>query len=168
MKRIEEVIKIKVLQLDNVKVEFKIKLLQWQLNNCIYKYKNKFAYPEFINRFIEELAEIIKHSTAKNDNQAEELSNRLRDVVKNCRDYQRTVSITPQDLTETIDKTLRYILYQYSNNKANLTLNEQIELLQELKLLKQIIETNHITQTDRIKNAFKLIEQLRENIIKTL
>ena len=166
MKRIEEVIKIKVIQLENVKVKFTVKLLQYQLNSIIYKYKQKYAFNEYITQFIDELTNNVKESQPfkEKDKELEELLSKTRDIIIQLREYKE-----PQTATELecgIDSTLRYMLFQYSKNKQEMGLYEEIELLEELKLIKQIITRTNITTTPRINNSYKLIEQLQNNIIK--
>lgn len=165
MKRIEEIINLHCIQLENVRVDFKTKLIQYHINNCIYKYKNKFAFVEVVENFITDLTNIILNNNAKNEKQATEIVDKTREIIIRCKEYLKA----PQGADATaIDSTLKYILFQYSKNKARLTIFEQIELLQELKTILTIIEKYRIAPSARIDNSRKLAEQLKTAIVQLL
>ena len=170
MKKIEDIIKIKLIQLDNVKVKFTVKLLQYDLNAIIFKYKQKYAFQEHTTKLIKELTDTVTNSQPykDKDKEVEEILTKTRDIIILLREYNKNTVINPQDLSQTIDSSLRYILFQYSKNKQDIDLYKQLEILDELKLIKHIITSNNIQETERIKNSYKLIEQIKENIINII
>lgn len=170
MKRIEEVIGTKAIQLENVKVDFKIKLIQYQLNNAIYKYKNKFAIPIVVSKFINDITAIIKNSDIADNKQAEELINKARNIVALCITHNKQYKPTGEELSNAVDSTLKFILYQYSKDKDTIkhSPTKQLEILDELKLIFAIIKYEDIPVTDRISNAKKLSRQLAELLVNDI
>lgn len=164
MKRIQEVTGVKRIELDNVKVSFPIKLLQWQINNLLFNYNNKYAYPHNISTLKKELVDIITKSNIKEDKQSGEILEKARVIYKCLHTY--IYDIDKQE--EAIDDTARYILYTYSKKKSVMTVTQQIEMLTEIKGLLQYISTNNIQPTERISNLSKLAQQLRETIVAQL
>lgn len=155
-------INIEAIKLENVKVSFEIKLLQYKINCILYKYRNKYSFQCYINSFIEELTQAVLKSALLNNDDAQELITKVRDIIK------RLKAIKCSCTDGAIDNTLKYILYTYSCNKSKMSIKEKIDMLHELKMLKKEIEDNDIYITNRIKNTFKLMEQLKENIISNL
>lgn len=164
MKRINDVIKIKYIQLENVKVKFQIKLLQYNLNGIIYKYNNKYAFKEYINNFINELINAVVKSNLKDDEEAKEIITRTKELICILRKYNET----PSDVAGAVDNTLKYILFQYSKNKAQMTLYELIDMLDELKTIKSIIRNNKLDDTPRTENSYKLINQIQQRIYEII
>ena len=168
MKKIEDIIKLKYIELENVKVKFTVKLLQYELNAVIYKYKQKYAFNEYITQFIDELTNKVTQSQPykEKDKEVEELLTRTRDIIIQLRNHNETPS--KQEFDYAIDSALRYILFTFSKKKQEMGLYEEIELLNELKTIKSIIVSNKLTETDRVKNSYKLMEQLQNNIINII
>lgn len=164
MKRIYEIINTKSIRLDNVKVPFQVKLLQYNINNIIYKYNNKYAFQPVIETLKAELVKAINDSNLKDNNEAQELINKVREIYITLNSY--IVDNTGIDIA--VDNSLKYLLYEFNKNKLTLTIQQELILLNELKMLKDIISTNNITITERIKNAYKLIEQLKHSISSKL
>ena len=164
MKRIQEVTGKKRIELDNIKVSFPIKLLQWQLNNLLYNYNNKYAYPHTISTLKKELVEIINKSNIKEDKQSGEILEKARVIYKCLHTY--IYDIDEQE--KAIDDTARYLLYTYSKKKNVMTVTQLIEMLTEIKGLLQYISSNNIQPTERISNLSKLAQQLKGTIVAQL
>lgn len=164
MKRVYEVTNIKSIKLDNVKVSFQIKLLQWQINNLLYQYNNKYAFESVINQLKEEITSLINDSNIKEDKDHQELITKTREIYKSLNSY--TQDNTGIDIA--VDNTLKYLLYLFQRDKLTMTLEKEISLLNELKMTKEIITVNNLPLTERIKNSYQLIEQLKRSIISKL
>ena len=164
MKRIFEITNTKSIRLDNVKVPFQVKLLQYNINNILFKYNNKYAFQPVIETLKAELVKAINDSNLKDNNEAQELITKVREIYKTLNSY--IVDNTGIDIA--VDNSLKYLLYAFNKNKLTLTIQQELILLNELKMLKEIITLNNITITERIKNAYKLIGQLKESIIAKL
>ena len=167
MKKIED-LKIKNITLENVKVKFQVKLLQYHLNNWIYKYKQKYAFQEFVDELINKLSNEVIKSNLKKDEEAGELIDKARTIIKSLMIYSKNTIITPKEATEGVDNMLRYILFTYSKNKGKLEINEEIEMLKEIGLIKNIISKYNLPITDRINNSYKLEKQIKDSIIAKL
>ncbi len=164
MKRIYEIINTKSIRLDNVKVSFQIKLLQYNINNILFKYNNKYAFQPVIETLKAELVKAINDSNLKDNNEAQELIKKVREIYITLNSYKEDNT----DIDIAVDNSLKYLLYEFNKNKLTLTIQQELILLNELKMLKEIITVNNITITDRIKNAYKLIEQLKHSITSKL
>lgn len=164
MKRIFDITNTKSIRLDNVKVPFQIKLLQYNINNILFKYNNKYAFQPVIETLKAELVKAINNSNLKDNNEAQELITKARQIYISLNSY------TPDNtgIEIAVDNSLKYLLYEFNKNKLTLTIQQELILLNELKMLKDIISTSNITITERIKNAFKLIEQLKHSITSKL
>lgn len=163
MKRIADITNTKSIHLDNVKVKFQIKLLQYNINNILYKYNNKFAFPQYVEKLKSELTNTIKSANINDDKDSKELLTKTREL------YVKLCNHQPEHIEETaIDNSLKFILFNFIKNKATLDIQQEIELLEELKMYKDIIAKNNIPATDRINNCYKLIEQLKNSIIAKL
>lgn len=164
MKRIFEITNTKAIKLENVRVPFQVKLLQYNINNILYKYNNKFAFPQYINLLKSELTSIIKQSNLSEDKDATELLEKARELYISLNSY--TQDNTGIDVA--VDNTLKFLLYQFNRDKLIMTLQQEINLLNELKMTREIITTNNIPVTERIKNSYQLIEQLKHSITSKL
>lgn len=164
MKRIYEIINTKSIRLDNVKVPFQIKLLQYNINNLLFKYNNKYTFQPVIETLKAELVKAINDSNLKDNNEAQELITKAREIYITLNSH--IVDNTGIDIA--VDNSLKYLLYEFNKNKLTLTIQQELILLNELKMLKEIITVNNITITERIKNAYKLIEQLKHSISSKL
>ena len=164
MKRITDITNTKSIRLDNVKVPFQVKLLQYNINNILFKYNNKYAFQPVIDTLKAELVKAINDSNLKGNNEAQELITKSREIYITLNSY--IVDNTGIDIA--VDNSLKYLLYEFNKNKLTLTIQQELILLNELKMLKDIITVNNITITERIKNAYKLIGQLKESIIAKL
>lgn len=164
MKRIQEITEMPQIKLKNVKINFEVKLLQYRVNQLLYKYNNKYAFSAYLTQLKEELVQLIKSNeqTTKNK-QAFELLTVLRKIYTALNKH-----ITETPTPDAIDSTLKYLLFNYTKIKNSITIHQELDLINELKLLKSIIEENNIPITPRIKNTDTLINQLRESIIKKL
>lgn len=164
MKRIQEITNMPQIKLKNVKINFEVKLLQYQVNQLLYKYNNKYAFSAYLTQLKEELVQLIKSNeqTTKNK-QAFELLTTLRKLYTTLNKY-----IAEKPTPDAIDNTLKYILFNYSKNKPTITIVEELYLYNELKLLKSIIEENNIPITQRITNTYKLMSQLKLSITNKL
>lgn len=164
MKRIQEITNTPQIKLKNVKINFEVKLLQYQVNQLLYKYNNKYAFQQYITQLKEELVQLIKSNeqTTKNK-QAFELLTVVRNLYTTLHKYHAEPA-TP----EAIDNTLKYILFNYTKQKATINIYQELQLLNELKLIRNIIENNKIPITNRVKNSYTLIQQLTESITKKL
>lgn len=164
MKRIFEITNIKSIKLDNVKVPFQVKLLQYTINNILYKYNNKYGFNIIINQLKEELIKAINDSNLKDDKDAQELITKARELYISLNSY--TQDNTGIEIA--IDNTLKFLLYQFQRDKLIMTLQQEINLLNELKMTREIITINNIPVTERIKNSYQLIEQLKHSITSKL
>lgn len=164
MERILDITKTKTIQLDNVKVSFKVKLLQYNINNLLYEYNNKYAFPPFISKLKKELTSLILDSNLKDNNEAQELIKKTRIIYKQLDKYNPNIT----DIDNALDNTLRFLLYQFNNKKGTITLQEEIKLIQELKIIQEIIKDYNLHNTDRINNSIKLYNQLKSHITETL
>lgn len=164
MKRIFEITNTKGIKLDNVKVPFQVKLLQYNINNILYKYNNKYGFNIIINQLKEELIKAINDSNLKDDKDTTELLEKAREIYKSLNSYtQDNIGIEIA-----VDNTLKFLLYQFQRDKLIMTLEQEINLLNELKMTREIITTNNIPITERIKNSYQLIEQLKHSITSKL
>lgn len=166
MQRIIDITNIKSITLDNVKVKFTVKLLQYNLNNALYKYNQKFAFPQFVDELKSEITNIVKSANLSEDKEATEVLTKARELYTTLNNI--TFNYTIEELNESIDTALKYILYNFNKNKLTLSLHNEVDIIQELKTLKDVIAINNIQHTDRIKNSFKLYEQLKNSIIAKL
>lgn len=164
MKRIFEITNIKAIKLDNVKVPFQVKLLQYTINNILYKYNNKYGFNIIINQLKEELIKAINDSNLKDDKDAQELITKVRELYISLNSY--TQDNTGIEIA--VDNTLKYALYQFNRDKLTLTLQQEIRMLDELKMTKEIITQHNLPITERIKNSYQLIEQLKRSITAKL
>lgn len=164
MKRIFEITNIKSIKLDNVKVPFQVKLLQYTINNILYKYNNKYGFNIIINQLKEELIKAINDSNLKDDKDAQELITKARELYISLNSH--IVDNTGIDIA--VDNALKYLLYQFNRDKLTLTLQQEINLLNELKMTKEIITQHNLPITERIKNSYQLIEQLKRSITSKL
>lgn len=164
MKRIQEITEMPQIKLKNVKINFEVKLLQYQVNQLLYKYNNKYAFQQYITQLKEELVQLIKSNeqTTKNK-QAFELLTTLRKLYTTLNKH-----IAEKPTPDAIDNTLKYLLFNYTKNKPTITIVEELYLYNDLKLLKSIIEENNIPITQRITNTYKLISQLKLSITNKL
>ena len=161
--RIKHIPNVHTIHLDNVKVSFKVKLLQYQLNEAIFKYSNKFALPIYINALKTTIADLVIASNHNSDKEYTELINKARELYKTLNKFKPNYKY--EEIAKAIDDTLKYILYQYIKAKHNITLNEEIELIKEVKLLLNYINEEKFFSTNRITNTRKLYNQLKESII---
>lgn len=164
MKRIFEITNTKAIKLENVKVSFRIKLLQWQINQLLYEYNNKYALAPVINQLKEEITKLVNDSNLNNDKDAQELITKTRELYKTLNSY--TQDNTGIDIA--VDNTLKYIMYNFTKDKLTLTLQQEINFLNELKMTRDIITQHNLPITERIKNSYQLIEQLKRSIISKL
>ena len=164
MKRIQEITNTPQIKLKNVRINFDVKLLQYQVNQLLFKYNNKYAISEYISQLKQDLIQVMKDNekTTKNK-QAFELLTAVRNLYTTLNKYHAEPA-TP----EAIDNTLKYLLFNYTKNKPTITIVEELYLYNELKLLKSIIEENNIPITQRITNTYKLISQLKLSITNKL
>ena len=165
MKRITDITNTKGIKLDNVKVPFQVKLLQYNINNILYKYNNKYCFPQYITKLKEEIINVIKESNLKDDKDAQELITKTRELYIALNDIPMA---NINEITIAVDNTLKYLLYSFNKDKTTITLEEEIKLLKELKLIKEVIEQNNIQPSERIKNTYKLMEQLKQSILNKL
>lgn len=166
--KIEKITGISNIKLENVKVRFEVKLLQYNINNILYRFNQKFAFKEFVIKLEEELTNTVLNSKLKDVDEAKELLDKLRKVIKILREYIQKYSPNIPELNDAIDKSIRFILFKYGNNKTNMTLHERMNMLLEVKVICSIVQTYNLTLTSRIKNIQKLETQLKENILSEL
>ena len=164
MKRILEITNTKSIKLENVKVSFQIKLLQWQINQLLYKYNNKYTFAPIINQLKDEITKLVNDSNLKNDKDSQELITKTRELYTSLNSY--TQDNTGIDIA--VDNTLKFILYQFNRDKLTLDIHQKLDMLNELKMIKDVIISNNLPITERIKNSFKLIEQLKQAITTSL
>ena len=164
MKRIQEITNTPQIKLKNVRINFDVKLLQYQVNQLLFKYNNKYAISEYISQLKQDLIQVMKDNekTTKNK-QAFELLTAVRNLYTTLNKYHAEPA-TP----EAIDNTLKFLLFNYTKQKATINIYQELQLLNELKLLKNVIEKYKIPITSRIKNSYTLIQQLTESITKKL
>lgn len=165
MKRITDITNTKGIKLANVKVPFQVKLLQYNINNILYYYNNKYCFPQYITKLKEELINVIKESNLKDDKDAQELITKTRELYIALNDIPMA---NINEITIAVDNTLKYLLYSFNKDKTTITLEEEIKLLKELKLIKEVIEQYNIQPSERIKNTYKLMEQLKQSILNKL
>lgn len=164
MKRIQEITQTPQIKLKNVKINFEVKLLQYQVNQLLYKFNNKFAFPQYIQQLKEELVSLIKSNDRIIKNkQSFELLTVSRRIYTTLNKYHAEPA-TP----EAIDSTLKFLLFNYTKNKPTITVYEELYLFNELKLLKSIIEQYNIPITPRITNTYNLMSQLKLSITNKL
>ena len=168
MKKIGEVLNLKAIQLKNTKVRFVVKLLQHRLNTIIYRYNQKFSFKEYVVDFEENLTSVVLDSGLNGDKEAVELLGRVREIIRRLREHLKTDAPSLIDLNEAVDKSIRFTLFQYSKNKADMPLRQMIDVLDEVKLLSRIVEENNLLVTDRVKNLRVLESQLKERIYNEL
>ena len=168
MKKIGEVLNLKAIQLKNTKVRFVVKLLQHRLNTIIYRYNQKFSFKEYVVDFEEDLTSVVLDSGLSEDKEAVELLGKVREIIKRLRGCLREYAPSLIDLNEAIDKSIRFVLFQYSKNKVDMPLRQMIDVLDEVKLLSRIVEENNLLVTDRVKNLRVLESQLKERIYNEL
>ena len=164
MKRIFEITNTKAIKLDNVRVPFQVKLLQWQINQLLYAYNNKYAFEPIISQLKDDITKLVNDSNQKNDKDAQELINKVRELYISLNSY--TQDNTGIDIA--VDNTLKFLLYQFQRDKLIMTLQQEINLLNELKMTRDIITVNNVPVTERIKNSYQLIEQLKHSITSKL
>ena len=164
--RIQHIPNVHTIHLTNVKVSFKVKLLQYQLNEAIFKYSNKFALPIYTNALKTTIADLVIASNHNNDKEYTELINKARELYKTLNHFKP--NYTYEEKTKAINETLKYLLYQFTKQKHNITLNDELELIKEIKLLFNYINDEKIYTTNRITNTRKLYNQLKASIINKL
>ena len=164
MKRIQEITNTPQIKLKNVRINFDVKLLQYQVNQLLYRYNNKYAISEYISQLKQDLIQLMKENekTTKNK-QSFELLTAVRNLYTTLNKY-HAEKPTP----DAIDNTLKFLLFNYTKNKSTITIVEELYLYNELKLLKSIIEENNIPITQRITNTYKLMSQLKLSITNKL
>ena len=168
MKKIGELLDLKAIQLKNTKVRFVVKLLQYRLNTIIYRYNQKFSFKEYVVDFEKDLTSVVLDSGLNGDKEAVELLGRVREIIRRLREHLKTDAPSLIDLNEAVDKSIRFTLFQYSKNKADMPLRQMIDVLDEVKLLSRIVEENSLLVTDRVKNLRVLESQLKERIYNEL
>lgn len=168
MKKIEDVINCRVIQLKNVKVNFKVKLLQHNLNAIIYRYNQKFSFKEYVVALEKDLTSVVLDSGLNGDKEAVELLGAVRDIIKRLRGHLKTNAPSLIDLNEAIDKSIRFTLFQYSKNKADMTLHQMIDMLDEVKVVNRVVDDNGLSITDRVRNLRVLERQLKDRICDAL
>lgn len=164
MKRIFEITNTKAIKLDNVRVPFQVKLLQWQINQLLYSYNNKYAFEPIIYQLKDDITKLVNDSNQKNDKDAQELITKARELYIALNSH----IVDNTGIDDAIDSSLKYIMYNFTKDKLTLTLQQEINLLNELKMTRDIITTNNIPITERIKNSYQLIEQLKHSITSKL
>lgn len=164
MKRIFEITNTKAIKLDNVRVPFQVKLLQWQINQLLYAYNNKYAFEPIISQLKDDITKLVNDSNLKNDKDAQELITKVRELYIALNSH--IVDNTGIDIA--VDNALKYLLYQFNRDKLIMTLEQEIRMLNELKMTKEIITQHNLPITERIKNSYQLIEQLKRSITAKL
>ena len=183
MQKILEITNIKSIKLDNVRVNFQVKLLQYNINQLLYKYNYCYILPYYVENFKIELCNAIKNSNLSSDKEAKELITKAKEL------YNRITSIkfeyTHEDFADAVDKALSYIMYKYIKSKteqgySTYTPAQVINLILELKYFKEMVTTSNFKdayfnktlfnkqQMDRVANAFKLYEQLKHSLINQI
>lgn len=166
MKRIQEITCTKRIELDNVKVSFPIKLLQWQINNLLYMYNNKYAFPHTITNLTKELVDIVKKSKINEEKQSDEILTKARNLYTSLHTYTNTKD--KEEENKAVDDSIRFILFNYSKKKNVMSVTQLVELLTEIKEMLSYISSNGIPTTERINNLSKLSQQLRERIVSQI
>ena len=166
MKRVQEITGKKRIELDNVKVSFPIKLLQWQINNLLYQYNNKYAFPHTITNLTKELVDIVKKSKINEEKQSDEILTKARNLYTSLHTYTNTKD--KEEENKAVDDSIRFILFNYSKKKNVMSVTQQVELLTEIKEMLSYISSNGIPTTERINNLSKLSQQLRERIVSQI
>lgn len=164
MKRIFEITNTKAIKLDNVKTSFRIKLLQWQINQLLYNYNNKYAFEPIISQLQKELTKLVNDSNIKTDKDHQELIAKTREIYKSLNLYKPD----NKDINIAVDNALKYLLYQFNREKLTLDIHQKLDMLNELKMIKDVITQHNLPITERIKNSYKLIEQLKQAITTQL
>lgn len=163
MNRVEEILKdLSVIKLDKEK-DIKIRLLQFRINELLFKFKNKYAFNLTIIRLVNELKQLIHNQTI-----TDELKSNIKLIAQRLQDYHDNYNPTIKDITNAVDNSCKYILFQYVKNKDTYNIHQLIYLNIEIKELIEIINTYNIEHTSRINNFFKLKEQVKERIISIL
>ena len=157
-----------MIQLKNTKVKFVVKLLQYHLNAIIYRYNQKFSFKEYIVALEKDLTSVVLDSGLSGDREAVELLGKVREIIRRLREHLKTDAPSLIDLNEAVDKSIRFVLFQYSKSKTDVTLRQMIDVLDEVKLLSRIVEENNLLVTDRVKNLRVLESQLKERIYNEL
>lgn len=180
MQKILELTNIKTIKLDNVKVNFQIKLLQWKINQLLYKYNYCYAFPYYVENFKIELCDLIRNSNLSEDKEAKELITKAKELYNIIN--QIKFEYTHEVFADGVDKALSYIMYKYIKSKneqgySTYTPTQIINLTLEIKYFKDIVTTSDFKQAyfnktlftkqqmDRVTNAFKLYEQLKQSVI---
>ena len=149
-------------------MKFVVKLLQYHLNAIIYRYNQKFSFKEYIVALEKDLASVVLDSGLSGDREVVELLGKVREIIRRLREHLKTDAPSLIDLNEAVDKSIRFTLFQYSKNKADMPLRQMIDVLDEVKLLSRIVEENNLLVTDRVKNLRVLESQLKERIYNEL
>ena len=102
------------------------------------------------------------------DREAVELLGKVREIIRRLREHLKTDAPSLIDLNEAVDKSIRFVLFQYSKSKTDVTLRQMIDVLDGVKLLSRIVEENNLLVTDRVKNLRVLESQLKERIYNEL
>ena len=152
----------------NTKVKFVVKLLQYHLNAIIYRYNQKFSFKEYIVALEKDLTSVVLDSGLSGDREAVELLGKVREIIRRLREHLKTDAPSLIDLNEAVDKSIRFVLFQYSKSKTDVTLRQMIDVLDGVKLLSRIVEENNLLVTDRVKNLRVLESQLKERIYNEL
>ena len=149
-------------------MKFVVKLLQYHLNAIIYRYNQKFSFKEYIVALEKDLTSVVLDSGLSGDREAVELLGKVREIIRRLREHLKTDAPSLIDLNEAVDKSIRFVLFQYSKCKTDVTLRQMIDVLDEVKLLSRIVEENNLLVTDRVKNLRVLESQLKERIYNEL
>lgn len=149
-------------------MKFVVKLLQYHLNAIIYRYNQKFSFKEYIVALEKDLTSVVLDSGLSGDREAVELLGKVREIIRRLREHLKTDAPSLIDLNEAVDKSIRFVLFQYSKSKTDVTLRQMIDVLDEVKLLSRIVEENNLLVTDRVKNLRVLESQLKERIYNEL
>ena len=149
-------------------MKFVVKLLQYHLNAIIYRYNQKFSFKEYIVALEKDLTSVVLDSGLSGDREVVELLGKVREIIRRLREHLKTDAPSLIDLNEAVDKSIRFTLFQYSKNKADMPLRQMIDVLDEVKLLSRIVEENNLLVTDRVKNLRVLESQLKERIYNEL
>lgn len=149
-------------------MKFVVKLLQYHLNAIIYRYNQKFSFKEYIVALEKDLTSVVLDSGLSGDREAVELLGKVREIIRRLREHLKTDAPSLIDLNEAVDKSIRFVLFQYSKSKTDVTLRQMIDVLDGVKLLSRIVEENNLLVTDRVKNLRVLESQLKERIYNEL
>lgn len=161
-----ERINIEPIKLDNVQVKFQVKLLQSNINTILYKYRNKYRLKPYLSNLVEEITQTVIKANITQDKDSEELITKAREIIKNVK--QINTNNTKEDTQLAIDNTSKFILYNFTQNKENITVEQAVEIIKEINIINSIITEYHIDLTPRFKNLFKLKEQLIQFINEKL